>query len=111
MIWSIFLKNHINHVKGSFTCAISDKKGLFEAANKGTIFLEAEATALKCILAYQIKQEMELRNISKTALAKKMKTSRSSVDRLLDPKNSSITLLTLESVAVALDKKLKLQFV
>ena len=70
----------------------------------------AEATALKRILAYQIKQEMELRNISKTALAKKMKTSRSSVDRLLDPNNSSITLLTLESVAVALGKKLKLQF-
>ena len=70
----------------------------------------AEATALKRILAYQIRQEMELRHISKTALAKMMKTSRSSVDRLLDPNNSSITLLTLESVAVALGKKLKLQF-
>lgn len=72
--------------------------------------LLAEAAALKRILAHQIKQEMELRNISKTALAKMMKTSRSSVDRLLDPKNSSITLLTLENVAVALGKKLKLQF-
>jgi len=71
---------------------------------------ETEATAIKRVLAYQIQQEMELRNISKTALAKKMKTSRSSVNRLLDPKNSSITLLTLESVAVALGKKLKLQF-
>ena len=74
------------------------------------LMAEAEATVLKRILAYQIKQEMELRNISKTALAKMMKTSRSSVDRLLDPKNSSITLLTLENVAVALGKKLKLQF-
>ena len=74
------------------------------------LMAEAEATALKRIIAYQIKQEMQLRNISKTALAKRMKTSRSSVDRLLDPDNSSITLLTLESVAVALGKKLKLQF-
>ncbi len=71
---------------------------------------KAEATALKRVLAYQIKQEMELRSISKTALAKMMRTSRSSVDRLLDPKNSSVTLLTLENVAVALGKKLKLQF-
>lgn len=47
------------------------------------LLAEAEAVALKRILAYQIKQEMELRNISKTALAKMMKTSRSSVDRLL----------------------------
>jgi len=71
---------------------------------------KAEATALKRILAYQIKQEIELRHLSKTALAKMMKTSRSSVDRLLDPNNSSITFLTLENVAVALGKKLKLQF-
>jgi antitoxin HicB len=74
------------------------------------LMAEAEATALKRVLAYQIKQEMELQNISKTALAKMMKTSRSSVDRLLDPKNSSVTLLTLENVAVALGKRLKLQF-
>jgi len=74
------------------------------------LIAEAEATALKRVFAYQIKQEMELRHISKTALAKMMKTSRSSVDRLLDPKNSSVTLLTLENVAVALGKKLRLQF-
>ncbi len=75
------------------------------------LMVEAEATALKRVLAYQIKQEMELRHLTKTTLAKMMKTSRSSVDRLLDPNNSSITLLTLENVAVALGKKLKLQFV
>ncbi len=74
------------------------------------LMAESEAIALKRVLAYQIRQEMELRHISKAALARMMKTSRSSVDRLLDPKNSSITLLTLENVAVALGKKLKLQF-
>jgi predicted XRE-type DNA-binding protein len=74
------------------------------------LMAKAEATALKRVIAYQIRQEMELRHISKAALARMMKTSRSSVDRLLDPKNSSITLLTLENVAVALGKKLKLQF-
>lgn len=77
---------------------------------KEGLMAEAEATALKRVLAYQIRQEMELRHISKAALARMMKTSRSSVDRLLDPRNSSVTLLTLENVAVALGKKLKLQF-
>jgi len=46
------------------------------------LMAEAETTALKHVLAYQSKQEMELRHLTKTALAKMMKTSRSSVDRL-----------------------------
>ena len=66
----------------------------------------AEATAVKRVIAYQIKKEMAERNISKSALARMMQTSRSSLDRLLDPENASVTLLTLESVALALGKKL-----
>ena len=73
------------------------------------LLVETEAMAIKRILAHQICQEMESRYISKTALASMMHTSRSSVDRLLDPENPSVTLLTLESVAIALGKKLKLQ--
>ena len=73
------------------------------------LLAEAEATAVKRLLAYQIRQEMEARHISKSALAEMMKTSRSSLDRLLDPDNGSVTLLTLESAALALGKKLKVQ--
>ena len=73
------------------------------------LLAEAEATAVKRVIAYQIEKEMEERNISKSALARMMQTSRSSLDRLLDPENKSITLLTLESVALALGKKLKVQ--
>jgi antitoxin HicB len=73
------------------------------------LLAEAEATAVKRVLAYQIRQEMEARHISKSALAEMMKTSRSSLDRLLDPDNGSVTLLTLESAALALGKKLKVQ--
>ena len=73
------------------------------------ILAEAEATAVKRIIAYQIEKEMAERNISKSVLARRMQTSRSSLDRLLDPKNASVTLLTLESVAFALGKKLKVQ--
>ena len=69
----------------------------------------AEATAVKRIIAHQIEKEMEERNISKSALARMMQTSRSSLDRLLDPENASVTLLTMESAALALGKKLKVQ--
>lgn len=68
-----------------------------------------EATAVKRVLAYQIEREMAERQLSKSALARMMQTSRSALDRLLDPENASVTLLTLESVAHALGKTLKVQ--
>lgn len=73
------------------------------------LFAETEATAVKRVIAYQIEKEMAERNLSKSALASMMQTSRSSLDRLLDPENASVTLLTLESVALALGKKLRVQ--
>jgi len=73
------------------------------------ILAATEATAVKRILAYQIEKEMQERQLTKSALARIMRTSRSALDRLLDPENASVTLLTLESVAHALGKKLKVQ--
>ena len=73
------------------------------------LLAETEATAVKRVIAHQVEKEMAERHISKRALARMMRTSRSSLDRLLDPKNASVTLLTLESVAIALGKKLKVQ--
>ena len=73
------------------------------------LLAEAEAVAMKRVIAYQIEKEMAERQISKSTLARRMQTSRSSLNRLLDPENPSVTLLTLESVALALGKKLKIQ--
>ena len=73
------------------------------------LLAEAEATAIKRTLAHQIRAEMKERRISKSELARMMHTSRSSIDRLLDPENASVTLLTLENVAIALGKRLMLQ--
>ena len=70
------------------------------------VLSDATATAIKRVLAYQIQQEMKQHRLSKTAMAKRMRTSRSSVDRLLDPGNPSVTLQTLERAASALGKKL-----
>lgn len=71
------------------------------------ILAEAQAIEVKRVIAYQILQEMEERRISKGELAEMMKTSRSSLDRLLDPENPAVTLLTLESATLALGKELK----
>ncbi len=73
------------------------------------LLAETEATAAKRVLAYQIQKEMAEQHISKSDLARRMHSSRSSLERLLDPENPSVTLLTLENVAIALGKRLKIQ--
>ena len=61
------------------------------------ILAETEAIAVKRVIAYQIEKEMAERHITKSALARMMRTSRSSLDRLLDSQNPAVTLLTLKA--------------
>jgi hypothetical protein len=70
---------------------------------------EAEAGALKEIIADQIAMAMRQRKITKSAMASRMRTSRRQVDRLLDPGNPSVTLLTLRRAASALGKRLHIE--
>jgi len=73
------------------------------------ILEECTETAIKRVLAWQIEQEMKKNNLSKSAMARKMKTSRSSLDRILDPVNESVTLLTLKKAAHAVGRTVKLE--
>src|SRR3990167_4662761 len=70
---------------------------------------DTEAAAIKRVLAYQIEMEMKRAELSKSAMAERMHTSRSALDRLLDPANVSVTLQTLERAALALGKNLKIE--
>jgi len=70
----------------------------------------AETTAVKRVIAFQIAREMKRRNLTKTAMAMQMKTSRAGLERLLNPDNRSVTLLTLERAAAVLGKKLRIEF-
>lgn len=70
----------------------------------------AEATAIKRIIAFELKKNMSKTHISKTEMAKKMHTSRSALDRLLDPSSTAISLNTLIKVAHVLGKKLQVKF-
>ena len=70
---------------------------------------DAEAVAIKRVIAFQIEMEMKRAKLSKSAMAEKMHTSRTALDRLLDPSNVSVTLQTLEKAALALGKSLKIE--
>jgi len=70
---------------------------------------DAQATAAKRVIAFQIAQEMKRARVTKSEMAIRMKTSRPAVDRLLDPANRSVTLSTLERAAAAVGKKLKVE--
>ena len=72
---------------------------------------EAEATAVKRVLAYQISELMREQNLSKAEMARRMNTSPAALERLLDPENRSITLLTMEKAARSLGKRLRLMIV
>lgn len=70
---------------------------------------EVQATAVKRVIAFQLTQFMAENELSKTAMAKRMQTSRSALDRLLNPSNLSVTLQTMDRAARALGKKLRIE--
>ena len=73
------------------------------------LLAEAAAVAVKRVIAYQLGEMMKSQGLSKTELAGRMKTSRASLERLLDPENASVTLLTLERAARALGMRVKIE--
>jgi antitoxin HicB len=66
---------------------------------------EVEAVAIKRVLAWQLEQAMQKQKKTKQAMAKQLHTSRSQLDRLLDPRNVSVTLDTITRAARALGKR------
>jgi antitoxin HicB len=79
-----------------------EAKGLLE---------EATEHAIKAVVAWQLKTRMEQQHLTKSALAKKLHTSRSQIDRVLDPNNDDVSVSTLRKAAEAVGQKLKLELV
>src|SRR6202140_3775493 len=86
----------INH-SGSTFDSFLEEEGIRE---------EVEAIAIKRVLAWQLSQEMRKQQKTKQAMAKQSHTSRSQLDRLLDPTNVSVSLDTVARAATALGKRL-----
>jgi antitoxin HicB len=66
---------------------------------------EVEAVAIKRVLAWKLQQAMREQQKTKQAMARQLHTSRSQLDRLLDPRNVSVTLDTITRAARALGKR------
>jgi antitoxin HicB len=69
------------------------------------------ASAMKRVLALQIEEAMRAQRLTKTAMAKRMHTSRAALNRLLDDSDTSLTLTTLASAAAALGQAVRLELV
>jgi len=83
---------------------------LFEdfLAEQGTLESTTER-AVKRVLAFQLVAEMKRQKISKIEMARRLETSRSQLDRLLDPDNETVTLATLARAAKAVGRTLRLE--
>ena len=73
------------------------------------IFDEVHAKALKRALAEQIEDSMAIAKLTKVAMAERMATSRSQLDRVLDPDNLSVQLDTLIRAARAVGKEVEIR--
>lgn len=84
-----------DYVGGSFDDFLKEE-GIYE---------EVQATAQKRVLSWMLSQFIQQNKISKASLARKMNTSRTQVDRILDPDNTSITLQTIHRAAALMGKR------
>jgi antitoxin HicB len=87
------------HIGSSFSDFLKEE-GIYE---------EVTAHAVKRVLAWQITQAMKAQGITKVEMAKRMKTSRAQLDRLLDPKNDKVQLDTVQRAAAAVGRKLHME--
>lgn len=79
-------------------------------ADQGTLE-ETTERAVKRVLAFQLATAMKEQRLSKVEMAKRLETSRSQLDRLLDPDNENVTLAALSSAAKAVGRSLRLELV
>jgi antitoxin HicB len=81
-------------------------------------FLEAEGKleeateyAVKAVIAWQLAEAMKEGGLSKTAMAARLRTSRTQINRILDPANGEVSIATLRKAAEAVGRKLKIELV
>jgi hypothetical protein len=92
----VVMKRRFDHSGATFDSFL-EEEGILE---------EVEATAVKRVIAWQLEQAMHEQKKSKAALARELHTSRTQVDRLLDPTNTAVSLATMTRAASVLGKRL-----
>jgi antitoxin HicB len=94
------LKNRKNHMGSSIDDFLKEE-GIFE---------ESQAQAIKEVVSWQLEEAMKKQKISKNRMATLLKTSRTQVDRLLNPKND-ITLSSLQRAAAMVGRRVMIGLV
>jgi antitoxin HicB len=84
-------KGAINHTGSTFGSFL-EEEGIRE---------EVEAVAVKRVISWQLAEALKKKRKTKQALAKELNTSRSQLDRLLDPQNIAVSLDTITRIADA----------
>lgn len=77
--------------------------------NEEGILEEVTTQAFKRVLAWQVQEAMRMQKISKLEMARRMRTSRSQLDRFLDPDNDKVLLATVQRAALAVGKRVSIQ--
>jgi antitoxin HicB len=75
------------------------------------VLVEFQAKAIKEVIAWQLAEAMRERKLSKNRLATMMHTSRTQVNRLLDPNDGNVTIETLQRAAALVGRRVELQLV
>jgi antitoxin HicB len=98
-LWEIRSDLTSNHFGSSFEDWLKEE-GIYD---------DVTAHAMKRVLAWQIEQAMKAQGITKAEMARRMHTSRTQLDRLLDPNNDKVQLDTVQRAAAAIGRTLKLE--
>jgi predicted XRE-type DNA-binding protein len=75
------------------------------------LYEECSAIAIKRVLARQLAEEMKQKKITKTEMATKMQTSRTQLDRLLDPEKTGVSLDTIQRAASVVGRQLRIELI
>lgn len=92
-------KEKINPHRGSSLESFLEEEGILE---------EVTMAATKQVLVRSFAELMNKQRVSKAAMARRMRTSRAALDRLLDAENTSVTLQTMSRAAAVLGKQLSI---
>lgn len=85
--------------------------GIDDFLKEEGVLEEFQAQAVKEVIAWQLGQAMQDRKLSKRKLAELMHTSRTQVDRVLDPKDGNVTIETLQRAAAIVGRKIQVELV
>lgn len=85
--------------------------GIDDFLKEEGVLEEFQARAIKEVIAWQLTEAMKDRKLSKRKLAELMHTSRTQVDRVLDPTDGNVTIDTLQRAAAVVGRKVQVELV